>query len=135
MEIVLTTRSSAIHGVARSIAISMLRRLRARDDTEDVLRRDFEAAWWVDCISATTLDEFCTVLQKTVELALPVVVAVAHAWRKAGLPNPIPDDHASPILVCALQQLPKASEQFAALIRDDLPKWAKIVKDSGATVD
>ena len=27
------------------------------------------------------------------------------------------------------------SEQFAALVRDDLPKWAKIVKDSGATVD
>ena len=26
-------------------------------------------------------------------------------------------------------------EQFAVLIRDDLPKWAKIVKDSGATVD
>ena len=28
-----------------------------------------------------------------------------------------------------------SSEQFAALVRDDLPKWAKIVKDSGATVD
>lgn len=26
-------------------------------------------------------------------------------------------------------------EQFAALIKEDLPKWAKIVKDSGATVD
>jgi tripartite-type tricarboxylate transporter receptor subunit TctC len=26
-------------------------------------------------------------------------------------------------------------EQFATLIRDDLPKWAKIVKDSGATID
>ncbi len=26
-------------------------------------------------------------------------------------------------------------DQFAVLIRDDLPKWAKIVKDSGATVD
>ncbi len=26
-------------------------------------------------------------------------------------------------------------EQFAATIRDDLPKWAKIVKDSGATID
>ncbi len=26
-------------------------------------------------------------------------------------------------------------EQFAALIKDDLPKWAKAVKDSGATVD
>ena len=26
-------------------------------------------------------------------------------------------------------------EQFAVLIKDDLPKWAKIVKDSGATVD
>ena len=27
------------------------------------------------------------------------------------------------------------SEQFAALVREDLPKWARIVKDSGATVD
>jgi tripartite-type tricarboxylate transporter receptor subunit TctC len=26
-------------------------------------------------------------------------------------------------------------EQFASLIKDDLPKWAKIVKDSGATID
>jgi tripartite-type tricarboxylate transporter receptor subunit TctC len=26
-------------------------------------------------------------------------------------------------------------EQFAALIREDLPRWAKIVKDSGATID
>ena len=26
-------------------------------------------------------------------------------------------------------------EQFAAVVRDDLPRWAKIVKDSGATVD
>ena len=28
-----------------------------------------------------------------------------------------------------------SSEQFASLIKDDLPKWAKIVKTSGATVD
>lgn len=27
------------------------------------------------------------------------------------------------------------SEQFAALVRDDLPRWAKIVKASGATID
>ena len=27
------------------------------------------------------------------------------------------------------------SAQFAVLIRDDLPKWAKIVKESGATLD
>lgn len=26
-------------------------------------------------------------------------------------------------------------DQFAALIKDDLPRWAKIVKDSGATID
>ncbi len=26
-------------------------------------------------------------------------------------------------------------EQFAAVVREDLPKWARIVKDSGATVD
>lgn len=28
-----------------------------------------------------------------------------------------------------------STEQFAALIKDDLPRWAKIVKDSGATID
>jgi len=28
-----------------------------------------------------------------------------------------------------------SSAQFAAMIRDDLPRWAKIVKDSGATLD
>ncbi len=28
-----------------------------------------------------------------------------------------------------------SSAQFAAIIRDDLPRWAKIVKDSGATLD
>lgn len=27
------------------------------------------------------------------------------------------------------------SEQFAALIKDDLPKWARIVKESGASID
>lgn len=26
-------------------------------------------------------------------------------------------------------------EQFAALVREDLPRWAKVVKDSGATID
>ena len=26
-------------------------------------------------------------------------------------------------------------EQLGALVRDDLPKWARIVKDSGATID
>jgi tripartite-type tricarboxylate transporter receptor subunit TctC len=26
-------------------------------------------------------------------------------------------------------------EQFAAMIKDDLPKWARIVKESGATID
>ena len=28
-----------------------------------------------------------------------------------------------------------SSEQFATMIRDDLPRWAKIVKESGATID
>jgi tripartite-type tricarboxylate transporter receptor subunit TctC len=28
-----------------------------------------------------------------------------------------------------------STEQFAALVREDLPRWARIVKDSGATVD
>lgn len=27
------------------------------------------------------------------------------------------------------------TEQFAALVRDELPKWARIVKESGATID
>jgi len=28
-----------------------------------------------------------------------------------------------------------STEQFAALVREDLPRWARIVKDSGASVD
>ena len=31
--------------------------------------------------------------------------------------------------------LPGNPSQFAALIRDDLPRWSKIVKDSGAQID
>jgi tripartite-type tricarboxylate transporter receptor subunit TctC len=26
-------------------------------------------------------------------------------------------------------------EQFAQLVRDDLPRWARIVRESGATID
>ena len=33
------------------------------------------------------------------------------------------------------EPMKSSPEQFAALIKDDLPKWARIVKDSGATID
>ena len=39
------------------------------------------------------------------------------------------------LAVVGCEPLKSTSEQFAALIKDDLPKWAKIVKESGATVD
>ncbi len=39
------------------------------------------------------------------------------------------------LLAVGCEPFKGTSEQFAALIKDDLPKWAKIVKDSGATVD
>ena len=33
------------------------------------------------------------------------------------------------------EPLKGTSEQFAAMVKDDLPKWARIVKDSGAKID
>ena len=33
------------------------------------------------------------------------------------------------------EPMKSSPEQFAALIKDDLPRWARIVKDSGATID
>jgi tripartite-type tricarboxylate transporter receptor subunit TctC len=39
------------------------------------------------------------------------------------------------LAVVGCEPFKSTPEQFAALIREDLPKWARIVKDSGATVD
>jgi len=39
------------------------------------------------------------------------------------------------LAVVGCEPFKSSSQQFAALIKDDLPRWAKIVKDSGATVD
>ena len=39
------------------------------------------------------------------------------------------------LAVVGCEPFKSTPEQFAALIKDDLPKWAKIVKESGATVD
>ena len=43
-----------------------------------------------------------------------------------------PDGYTLPLTVNSAHGTP---EQFAALVREDLPKWARIVKDSGATID
>ena len=39
------------------------------------------------------------------------------------------------LAVVGCEPFKSTTEQFAALIKDELPKWAKIVRDSGATVD
>ncbi len=39
------------------------------------------------------------------------------------------------LAVVGCEVLPGNPSQFAALIRDDLPRWSKIVKDSGAQID
>jgi tripartite-type tricarboxylate transporter receptor subunit TctC len=44
-------------------------------------------------------------------------------------------DTAEKLAAVGCEPFKGTSEQFAALVKDDLPKWAKIVKDSGATVD
>jgi tripartite-type tricarboxylate transporter receptor subunit TctC len=34
-----------------------------------------------------------------------------------------------------IEPLSSSAEEFAAILRADIPKWAKVVKDSGATAD
>jgi tripartite-type tricarboxylate transporter receptor subunit TctC len=45
------------------------------------------------------------------------------------------DDAKERLAAVGCEPFQSSPEAFATLIRDDLPRWAKIVKDSGATID
>ncbi len=45
------------------------------------------------------------------------------------------DDAVERLAVVGCEPFRSSSDAFVALIRDDLPRWARIVKESGATVD
>ena len=60
------------------------------------------------------------------------IVAQLHAEVAKALDTP---DAKDKLAAVGCEPFKSTPEQFAALIKDDLSKWAKIVKDSGATVD
>ena len=64
---------------------------------------------------------------KLISLALLSVAAAFPAGAQETYPK-------RPVTLI-VAQAPGGTEQFAALIASDLPKWARIVKESGTTVD
>ena len=60
------------------------------------------------------------------------IVAQLHAALTKVLDAP---DTKDKLAVFGCEPFKSTPVQFAALIKDDLPRWARIVKDSGATVD
>ena len=60
------------------------------------------------------------------------ILAKLHAEVIKALDNP---DTKEKLAVLGCEPYKSSPEQFAAMVKDDLPKWARIVKDSGATVD
>lgn len=60
------------------------------------------------------------------------VIAQVHAAVAKVLDAP---DTREKLAAVGCEPYQSTPEQFAALIREDLPRWARIVKDSGATID
>ena len=60
------------------------------------------------------------------------ILAQLHAAVIKALDAP---DTKEKLAVLGCEPFKSSPEQFAAMVKDDLPKWAKIVRDSGATVD
>lgn len=64
--------------------------------------------------------------------SLPSSIAFIKSGKIKVLDMP---DTREKLAVLGCEPFRSSPEQFAALIKDDLPRWAKIVKDSGATID
>jgi tripartite-type tricarboxylate transporter receptor subunit TctC len=60
------------------------------------------------------------------------ILAQLHAAVTRALDAP---DTKEKLAVLGCEPFKSSPEQFAAMLKDDLPRWARIVKDSGATVD
>lgn len=108
----MTARSEGIYREARAIAIDWLSRTSARREGG----AEYEAACWVDGVTLATLDEHCSFLQESTTLASTIFIDLSHAWRKIGLPAPVPKSQVSTILVWALRSLSRASNALGFLI-------------------
>jgi tripartite-type tricarboxylate transporter receptor subunit TctC len=62
----------------------------------------------------------------------PAIVAKLQAEVAKALDT---NDAKEKLAAAGCEPFKSTSEQFAALIKEDLPKWARIVKESGATID
>lgn len=108
----MSTRSEAILREARAIMLDLLCRVIPGHRGDEAL---YEATCWVDGLTKGTIEEYCALLQDATNVSTPIFIELAHAWRKADLPHPVPNSNLSMILVRALQRLPHASKEFSLL--------------------
>jgi hypothetical protein len=103
---------------ARAITLKLLSRIhpsRTGNSVDNSSALEYEFSCWVDGVTTETLDEFCSILQDSSGLSFQSVIVFAKAWQEANMKNSVPPLPVSPILVQALQNLPRASKNFARL--------------------
>lgn len=107
LKIVLGTNSNLVWEISRELTIKHLSRMLATAE-------EYELSCWIDGMTTETLNEFFTVLQNT--SGLGSLLLFANAWQQVRPGTTVPSLPASPLLIQALQFLPRASEEFATLV-------------------
>jgi hypothetical protein len=117
MEIMITTKSEQVWKKARAIVLRILAPiLQYRSDDEESLEcLNYEAACWVDGLTADCLDPLCKLMKDASLLSLSSTAIVGKAWTRACLPRPVPCIPISPILTTALFQPVESSKSLSEL--------------------
>lgn len=108
-------------GKMRPIAVTSLKRVSDLKDVPTISEsgyKNFESIAWFGILGPTNLPK---------DIVLRLNADVNKALKDAELNQKLENQGASVFA--------GTPEQFAALIRDDIPRWGKLVKDSGAKVD
>jgi hypothetical protein len=117
MEIMITTKSEQVWKKARAIVLRVLAPIfQYRSDDEESLEcLYYEAACWVDGLTADSLDPLCKLMKDASLLSLSSTAIVGKAWTRACLPRPVPCIPISPILTTALSQPVECSKSLSEL--------------------
>lgn len=104
LTIVTTTRAPVVYSRARNICQLMVGQVAPSDSAEGETQKclKYEISCWVDCMTEGLVAEFCAILEEASQLHFKSEIFLLQAWKKAGLPQPMPALLVSPILMVAM---------------------------------
>lgn len=113
------TRSSVVYKSAYGIALNLVTqcdsslRLHGDEAQEDLV---YEASCWLNGLTKSTIDEFCSALQESCHHTTDYMIRFAKVWKKSGiLSGSIPELNISALLTQCLNGITHASKNFAFL--------------------